>query len=149
MTKIASNLQIDSARLWGTIHETAKFGATPKGGVRRLTLGPEGKQVRDRADRVPFTYGEFYDYPRMIEFQIGSKWYYLHSEFDEEKDDYPDVFDVYLLPYLEQSNLAQQLGADRGALFGGGAPLAKPAPGDFVTDATVDPFGKSGGDRRR
>src|ERR1041385_4273086 len=47
MTKIASNLQIDSARLWDTIHETAKFGATPKGGVRRLTLGPEDKRVRD------------------------------------------------------------------------------------------------------
>jgi N-carbamoyl-L-amino-acid hydrolase len=47
MTKIASNLQIDSGRLWDTIHETAKFGATPKGGVRRLTLGPEDKQVRD------------------------------------------------------------------------------------------------------
>jgi N-carbamoyl-L-amino-acid hydrolase len=47
MTKIASNLQIDSARLWDTIHATAKFGATPKGGVRRLTLGPEDKQVRD------------------------------------------------------------------------------------------------------
>ena len=47
MTKIASNLQIDSARLWGDIHETAKFGATPKGGVRRLTLGPEDKLVRD------------------------------------------------------------------------------------------------------
>jgi N-carbamoyl-L-amino-acid hydrolase len=47
MTKIASNLQIDSARLWGSIHETAVFGATPKGGVRRLTLGPEDKQVRD------------------------------------------------------------------------------------------------------
>src|ERR1700745_391692 len=47
MTKIASNLQIDSARLWGDIHETAKFGATPKGGVRRLTLSAEDKQVRD------------------------------------------------------------------------------------------------------
>ena len=47
MTHVASNLQIDSARLWDTIHETAKFGATPKGGVRRLTLGPEDKQVRD------------------------------------------------------------------------------------------------------
>ena len=47
MTKIASNLQIDSARLWGTIHETAKFGATSKGGVRRLTLSAEDKQVRD------------------------------------------------------------------------------------------------------
>jgi N-carbamoyl-L-amino-acid hydrolase len=47
MTKARSNLQIDSARLWGDIHETAKFGGTPKGGVRRLTLGPEDKQVRD------------------------------------------------------------------------------------------------------
>src|ERR1700693_4127090 len=47
MTKIASNLQIDSARLWDTIHETAKFGATAKGGVRRLTLGPEANRGRD------------------------------------------------------------------------------------------------------
>src|ERR1035441_5373680 len=47
MSRAATNLQIDSARLWGTIHETAKFGGTPKGGVRRLTLGPEDKQVRD------------------------------------------------------------------------------------------------------
>src|SRR6202023_956496 len=47
MTRNASNLQIDSVRLWDAIHETAKFGATPKGGVRRLTLGPEDKQVRD------------------------------------------------------------------------------------------------------
>src|SRR3981189_996782 len=47
MNRAASNLQIDSARLWDTIHETAKFGATPKGGVLRLTLGPEDKQGRD------------------------------------------------------------------------------------------------------
>src|SRR5258708_30628390 len=47
MNHAASNLQIDSARLWDTIHEAAKFGAPPKGGVRRLTLGPEDKQVRD------------------------------------------------------------------------------------------------------
>lgn len=47
MKRAASNLQIDSTRLWDTIHETAKFGATPKGGVRRLTLGPEDKKVRD------------------------------------------------------------------------------------------------------
>jgi len=47
MSPSASNLQIDSARLWDSIHETAKFGATAKGGVRRLTLGAEDKQVRD------------------------------------------------------------------------------------------------------
>ncbi|WP_038965778.1 M20/M25/M40 family metallo-hydrolase, partial [Bradyrhizobium diazoefficiens] len=47
MSRAATNLQIDSARLWGSIHETAQFGGTAKGGVRRLTLSAEDKQVRD------------------------------------------------------------------------------------------------------
>jgi beta-ureidopropionase / N-carbamoyl-L-amino-acid hydrolase len=47
MTSPGSNLHIDSARLWESIHTTARFGATPKGGVRRLTLSQEDKQVRD------------------------------------------------------------------------------------------------------
>lgn len=47
MSAKPSNLQVDSGRLWGAIHDTAKFGATAKGGVRRLTLGQEDKQVRD------------------------------------------------------------------------------------------------------
>jgi N-carbamoyl-L-amino-acid hydrolase len=47
MSRAVSNLQIDPVRLWDAIHETAKFGATPKGGVRRLTLSQEDKQVRD------------------------------------------------------------------------------------------------------
>ncbi|HEY0332081.1 MAG TPA: Zn-dependent hydrolase [Rhodopseudomonas sp.] len=47
MINLASNLQIDATRLWSTIHDTAKFGGTPKGGVRRLTLSAEDKQVRD------------------------------------------------------------------------------------------------------
>jgi beta-ureidopropionase / N-carbamoyl-L-amino-acid hydrolase len=47
MSRAISNLQIDSARLWSAIHETAQFGATAKGGVRRLTLSQEDKQVRD------------------------------------------------------------------------------------------------------
>jgi N-carbamoyl-L-amino-acid hydrolase len=47
MTQRLPNLHINSARLWGDIHETAKFGGTPKGGVRRLTLGEEDRKVRD------------------------------------------------------------------------------------------------------
>lgn len=46
MTRLP-NLHINSDRLWGDIHATAKFGGTPKGGVRRLTLGEEDRQVRD------------------------------------------------------------------------------------------------------
>jgi beta-ureidopropionase / N-carbamoyl-L-amino-acid hydrolase len=41
------NLQIDPARLWDTLMETAKIGGTPKGGIKRLTLSDEDKRVRD------------------------------------------------------------------------------------------------------
>ena len=41
------NLRIDGDRLWDAILETARFGATDKGGVRRLTLSEEDRQVRD------------------------------------------------------------------------------------------------------
>jgi len=41
------NLKIDADRLWDTLMETARFGGTPEGGVRRLTLSEEDRQVRD------------------------------------------------------------------------------------------------------
>lgn len=41
------NLKIDARRLWDDIHETGKIGGTAKGGVRRLTLSDEDRQVRD------------------------------------------------------------------------------------------------------
>ena len=47
MNQRLPNLHINSERLWGDIHETAKFGGTAKGGVRRLTLSEEERQVRD------------------------------------------------------------------------------------------------------
>jgi len=41
------NLQIDSQRLWDTLMHTAQIGATPKGGICRLTLTDLDRQVRD------------------------------------------------------------------------------------------------------
>jgi N-carbamoyl-L-amino-acid hydrolase len=41
------NLKIDAERLWGDLMETAAFGATPRGGVARLTLTDEDRKVRD------------------------------------------------------------------------------------------------------
>ena len=46
----ASNLQIDSARLWDTIHETAKFGATPE---RRRAAADAGARGQAGARLVP------------------------------------------------------------------------------------------------
>jgi len=47
VTTKPSNLQIDSRRLWDALMETAQFGATPKGGIKRLTLSEEDRKVRD------------------------------------------------------------------------------------------------------
>ena len=41
------NLQIDARRLWDSLMETAQIGATPKGGLCRLTLTDLDRQVRD------------------------------------------------------------------------------------------------------
>ena len=41
------NLQIDGQRLWDTLMRTAQIGATPKGGICRLTLTDLDRQVRD------------------------------------------------------------------------------------------------------
>jgi N-carbamoyl-L-amino-acid hydrolase len=42
-----TNLTINPQRLWDTLMETAKFGGTPKGGIKRLTLSDDDRQVRD------------------------------------------------------------------------------------------------------
>ena len=41
------NLRIDGERLWGELMETAAIGATPKGGICRLTLTDLDRAVRD------------------------------------------------------------------------------------------------------
>ena len=43
----ASNLRIDPDRLWASIEETAQCGATPRGGLKRLALSEEDRQVRE------------------------------------------------------------------------------------------------------
>ena len=43
----AQNLTIDPQKLWDNLMETAKFGGTPKGGIKRLTLSDDDKKVRD------------------------------------------------------------------------------------------------------
>ena len=44
---MSDHLRINSQRLWDSIMEMAKIGATAKGGSHRLTLSDEDKQGRD------------------------------------------------------------------------------------------------------
>jgi N-carbamoyl-L-amino-acid hydrolase len=43
----APNLVINPTRLWDTLMQTAQFGATPKGGIRRLAASEEDRRVRN------------------------------------------------------------------------------------------------------
>ena len=45
------SLRINGERLWASLMELAKIGATPKGGVCRLTLTDLDKQGRDLVSR--------------------------------------------------------------------------------------------------
>ena len=47
MPELRTNLTIDPQRLWDQLMETARFGGTAKGGIKRLTLTDDDKQVRD------------------------------------------------------------------------------------------------------
>ena len=42
-----ANIAVNAERLWASIMETAQIGATPKGGIKRLTLTDLDRQVRD------------------------------------------------------------------------------------------------------
>jgi beta-ureidopropionase / N-carbamoyl-L-amino-acid hydrolase len=42
-----TNVTINPQRLWDSLMETAAYGATPKGGIKRLTVSDEDKRVRD------------------------------------------------------------------------------------------------------
>jgi beta-ureidopropionase / N-carbamoyl-L-amino-acid hydrolase len=43
-----TNQRIDGKRLWDSLMAMAEIGATPKGGVRRLTLTELDRQGRER-----------------------------------------------------------------------------------------------------
>jgi N-carbamoyl-L-amino-acid hydrolase len=45
---MSTDIQINAERLWGSLMDMAKIGATPKGGVKRLTLTDLDRQGRDR-----------------------------------------------------------------------------------------------------
>jgi hypothetical protein len=47
---------------------------------------------------TPFQYVEFYDVPRFIVLRYRGKLFLLQSAFDDDLDEYPDSYSVYVLP---------------------------------------------------
>jgi hypothetical protein len=50
------------------------------------------------ATMTPFRLGGFYDVPRYITLIYCDKMIFLRSEFDDDLDDYPNSYSVYVIP---------------------------------------------------
>jgi hypothetical protein len=53
----------------------------------------------------PIVYRDFYDVPRAIVAVDERGTYFLNCPFDETRDEYPDHYDVYLMPPLGADDL--------------------------------------------
>jgi hypothetical protein len=51
-------------------------------------------------EMTPFKYGGFYDVPRCISLEYRGFRFLLQSWFDEEIDEYPDMYAVSIVPPL-------------------------------------------------
>lgn len=47
---------------------------------------------------VHFRYRDFYDFPRLIVVECAGRLLLLDSAFDDNKDEYPDSYEVFELP---------------------------------------------------
>jgi hypothetical protein len=49
-------------------------------------------------EMTAFRYGGFYDVPRCLSFRYRGKRFLLQSAFDEDLDEYPTDYSVYIVP---------------------------------------------------
>ena len=52
---------------------------------------------------VPFKYGGFWDVPRDLVLRYRDRSFRLHSYFDDDLDDYPDVYEIDELSDVDES----------------------------------------------
>ncbi len=54
---------------------------------------------------APFVYREFYDVPRFLVVTYRRQQFLFESAFDDDLDDYPDVYQVFLLRDVSENEL--------------------------------------------
>ncbi len=55
---------------------------------------------------LPIRYRDFWDVPRIFLVRLEVQLILFDCRFDDEKEDYPDRYQVYLLPALTDNDLA-------------------------------------------
>jgi hypothetical protein len=59
---------------------------------------------------VPINYREVWDVPRIFFVAYRGELFLFDCPFDEETEDYPDLYHVYLMPSLSEQELAGSWG---------------------------------------
>jgi hypothetical protein len=57
------------------------------------------------AEMTPFRYGYFYDVPRCISLRYRGTHFLLQSAFDEDLDEYPTGYSIYIVPESADDSL--------------------------------------------
>ena len=79
------------------------------GNLARITIGAYHFELTDEdseflvceadlCEMTPFSYGGFSDVPRCLTLSYHGKRFLLHSAFDEDLDEYPTDYSVYVVP---------------------------------------------------
>ena len=65
-----------------------------------------------------FVYRGFWDQPRILYTSNGEQFFLFNCLFDDDKDDYPESYSVYLMPSLSPTDLSESWeGIERKALL--------------------------------
>ena len=56
-------------------------------------------------DRLPISYGEFYDFSKDDPLSLEDDWFFLRSEFNDDKDEYDDSYKAYRLPFRTEEEI--------------------------------------------
>lgn len=61
-------------------------------------------------ERIPFRYWHFYDYPRNILLSVQGHFFYLHSPFLDDEDEFATYYRVYeLINFASEEELNQRI----------------------------------------
>jgi hypothetical protein len=60
------------------------------------------------AEMIPFIHRGFRDVPRHIFLRYRNTFLLLHSEFDEQQDEYSDAYSVYALPSSAENSIRER-----------------------------------------
>ena len=63
------------------------------------------REANAMSEMVPIRYLGFWDVPRNFLVRWGGELYLFDCPFDEQLDDYPDVYTVYALPELPKEEI--------------------------------------------